>query len=102
MPFGSATAAVQEMVPASMRATFSALFLFVVNIIGLTGGPSMVGVLNDQLFHDDTQVHLSLGIAIVFGTSLSALLLYRGLIPFASAVENARFVNSRIVIPEVP
>ena len=102
MPFGSATAAMQEMVPASMRATFSALFLFVVNIIGLTGGPSMVGVLNDQLFHDDTQVHLSLGIAIVFGTSLSALLLYRGLIPFASAVENARFVNSRIVIPEVP
>lgn len=102
MPFGSATAAVQEMVPASMRATFSALFLFVVNIIGLTGGPSMVGVLNDQSFHDDTKVHLSLGIAIVFGTSLSALLLYRGLKPFASAVENARFVNSQIVIPEVP
>lgn len=102
MPYGSATAAVQEMVPAAMRATFSALFLFVVNIIGLTGGPSMVGVLNDRLFHDDSQVHLSLGIAIVFGTGLSALLLYRGLKPFARAVENARLVNSQINLPELP
>lgn len=86
MPYGSATAAVQEMIPPSMRATFSALFLFVVNLIGLTGGPSMVGLLTDKVFGDESKVHLSLAITLVFGTMVSALLLYRGLQAFGQMV----------------
>ncbi|MCU0338255.1 MAG: MFS transporter [Spirosomaceae bacterium] len=90
MPYGSATAAVQEMIPASMRATFSALFLFVVNLIGLTGGPSMVGLLNDRFFHDESKVHLSLAITMVFGCSISVFLLYKGLRAFGKTVAALR------------
>ena len=90
IPYGAATAAVQEMIPAPMRATFSALFLFVVNIIGLGGGPLMVGFLNDKLFHDPNQVHLSLAITLVFAFGLSCLLLYSGLKAFIQSTENAR------------
>lgn len=90
MPYGAATAAVQEMIPAPMRATFSALFLFVVNLLGLGGGPLMVGVLNDKLFHDPNQVHLSFAITLVMATGLSCLLLYIGLKPFVQSIENAK------------
>lgn len=89
-PFGAATAAVQEMTPAPMRATFSALFLFVVNLLGLGGGPVAVGFLNDKLFHDDNQVHLSLAITVVVATGLSCLLLYSGLKSFVRSIENAK------------
>lgn len=94
IPYGAATAAVQEMIPAPMRATFSALFLFVVNIIGLGGGPLMVGFLNDKLFHDPNQVHLSLAITLVFAFGLSCLLLYSGLKAFIQSTENARLAMS--------
>jgi len=90
MPYGAATAAVQEMIPAPMRATFSALFLFVVNLLGLGGGPLLVGVLNDKLFHDPNQVHLSLAITLVMAKGLSCLLLYIGLKPFVQSIENAK------------
>ena len=41
---------VQGLVPLRMRATASALLLFVVNLIGLGLGPLSVGVLNDYVF----------------------------------------------------
>jgi MFS family permease len=92
MPYGAATAAVQEMTPAPMRATFSALFLFVVNIIGLGGGPLMVGFLNDKFFHDPNQVHLSLAITLVLAFGISCVLLYSGLKAFVQSIENAKLM----------
>ncbi len=90
LPYGAATAALQEMVPASMRATFSAFFLFVVNIVGLGGGPLVVGFINDKVFGDPNQVHISLACTVLLGCSLSCLLLYRGLKPFIISTENAK------------
>ena len=90
IPYGAATAAVQEMIPAAMRATFSALFLFVVNLLGLGGGPLMVGFLNDRLFHDPNQVHFSVSITLVLAFGMSCLLLYSGLKPFIQSTENAK------------
>lgn len=86
-PFGSATAAIQEIVPNKMRAIFSAFFLFVVNIIGLGFGPLTVGFLNDSIFNDPNQIHYSIFIAQVIGCSLSALCLYLGLKPFIKSVD---------------
>jgi len=86
-PFGSATAAIQEIAPNKMRAIFSAFFLFVVNIIGLGFGPLIVGFLNDSIFNDPNQIHYSIFIAQVIGCSLSALCLYLGLKPFVRSVD---------------
>lgn len=94
LPYGAATAALQEMVPAPMRATFSAFFLFVVNIVGLGGGPLAVGFINDKVFGDPNMVHLSLACTVLLGCSLSCLLLYRGLKPFIRSTENARLAVS--------
>ncbi|MDF7820123.1 MFS transporter [Runella sp. MFBS21] len=90
LPYGAATAALQEMVPAPMRATFSAFFLFVVNIVGLGGGPLAVGFINDKIFGDTQQVHLSWAISVLIGCSLSCMLLFKGLKPFVRSIDNAK------------
>jgi MFS family permease len=86
-PFGSATAAIQEIVPNKMRAIFSAFFLFVVNIIGLGFGPLFVGLLNDKFFQDPNKIHFSIFITQIIGCALSAILLYIGLKPFVKSVD---------------
>ena len=86
-PYGSATAAIQEIVPNKMRAVFSAFFLFVVNIVGLGFGPLMVGFLNDKIFGDPNQIHYSIFITEFLGCALSALCLYLGQKPFIRSVE---------------
>jgi MFS family permease len=85
-PYGSATAAIQEIAPNNMRAIFSAFFLFVVNIIGLGLGPLSVGVLNDLVFHDPLKIHQSIFITQFTGSLISAALLYIGLKPFTKSV----------------
>lgn len=86
-PYGSATAAIQEIVPNKMRAIFSAFFLFVVNIIGLGFGPLTVGLLNDAVYNDPNKIHYSIFITQLLGYSLSALSLYLGLKPFVRSVD---------------
>jgi len=46
---GPTVAIVQELVPPSMRSMASAVFLFIVTIIGLGAGPQVVGILNDWI-----------------------------------------------------
>ncbi len=89
-PYGSATAAIQEIVPNKMRAIFSAFFLFVVNIVGLGFGPLTVGFLNDKVFGDPNMVHYSLFITQLFGSVLSVSCLYLGQKPFVNSVEYLR------------
>ncbi len=86
-PYGSATAAIQEIAPNNMRAIFSAFFLFVVNIIGLGLGPLSVGLLNDRFFHDPLKIHQSIFITQFTGCLVSAALLYIGLKPFIKSVD---------------
>ena len=45
---GPVTTAVQHLVPAPMRATASASFLLINNLIGLGAGPMLIGFLSDQ------------------------------------------------------
>ena len=46
---GPVTSAIQHLVPASMRTTTSAIFLFINNLIGLGLGTTLIGLLSDAL-----------------------------------------------------
>jgi MFS family permease len=50
MPFGVAPAAIQEMMPNNLRGQASAIYLFVVNLIGLAVGPLVLALMTDYLF----------------------------------------------------
>lgn len=57
---GAAPASVQGLVPESLRGQASAVYLFVVNLIGLGIGPTAVALLTDRLFADDQAVGFSM------------------------------------------
>ena len=82
LPYGAATAALQVLIPANMRGTFSAFYLFVINLIGLGCGPLLVGLINDKVFGTPNTIMLSLSISVLICSCLSAIILYRGLKPF--------------------
>jgi MFS family permease len=60
MPWGAAAAAIQEAVPNQMRGQAAAVFLFVINLVGLGLGPQVLPLVTDYVFRDETQIHLSL------------------------------------------
>ena len=82
VPFGVAPAAIQQMMPTSMRSQASALYLFVINLIGMGLGPWVVAALNDTLFGDPKAIGLSLLIVGVFSFLCAAVLLFLGLKPY--------------------
>lgn len=83
LPYGAATAALQEIIPANMRGTFSAFYLFVINLIGLGCGPLLVGLINDRVFGTPQTIMLAMSISLLVSSCLSAIVLYRGLKSFA-------------------
>ena len=66
--------AVNQVTPNQYRAQVSAVYLFVVNALGLGVGPTLVPLLNDHLFHDPQKIRYSL-IIVVFCSAVSAIAL---------------------------
>lgn len=74
-PMGASTTAVQELMPNQVRALASAIFLFLINMIGMGLGPSFVAVFTDYVFHDESAIRYSLSALFVTGGAF-ALLFY--------------------------
>lgn len=77
--FGAAAAALQLITPNDMRGQVSAVYLFVINLVGIGLGPFLVGAVTDHVFRDPLAVGNS--IALVAGTAapLAAVALWAGL-----------------------
>lgn len=87
MPFGVAPAAIQEIMPNAMRGQASALYLFVITLIGLGIGPTAVALVTDFVFADDNALRYSLLIVTALAVLSSIILLARGLAPYRDSVE---------------
>ena len=86
MPFGVAPAAIQEIMPNSMRGQASAIYLFVITLIGLGIGPTAVALVTDYGFGDDQALRYSLLIVTALAVFSSILLLSQGLKPYRESV----------------
>jgi predicted MFS family arabinose efflux permease len=64
LPMGISAAALQRIFPNQVRGVVSALYLFVLNIGGLSLGPLLPGVFNDYLFHNGRMIGYSLSITM--------------------------------------
>ncbi|HXG27477.1 MAG TPA: MFS transporter [Nevskiales bacterium] len=96
MPFGVAPAAVQEMMPNDMRGQASAVYLFVVNLIGLGVGPTAVALATDYVFRNDAAVGYSLLLVGSVAQAGALLLLWAGLAPYRRTLANLRdWLDSR-------
>lgn len=79
MPFGLAPAAIQQLLPNKMRGQASAIYLFVINLIGLGLGPTIIALLTEDVFQDKKAIHLSLLIVGVAAHISATLLLWLAL-----------------------
>lgn len=74
-PMGASTSAIQQLMPNQVRALASSIFLFLINIIGLGGGPFLVGFFTDTIFQDEKAIRYSLAATIAIG-GIGAILFY--------------------------
>ena len=74
-PMGASTTAIQEMMPNQVRALASAIFLFVINMIGLGLGPYIVAFFTDSVFKDEKAIRFSLVALFIIGGGLACYIL---------------------------
>jgi MFS family permease len=85
MHWGIAPAAIQEIMPNQMRGQASALYLFVINLIGLGLGPMTLALVTDFVFQNDQQIHLSLVLTTTAATLLAIVCLAMSLSRFRAS-----------------
>ena len=81
-PFGAAAAGLQSITPNQMRAQISAMYLFIVNLIGIGAGPTVTALITDYVFKDDQAVRYSMSAVSAVGSLGAVLILWIGLRPF--------------------
>jgi len=96
-PWGAATAALQIITPNRMRAMVSALFLFLVNLVGIGIAATVIAMIKDVFFGYDEAINYAIAIAVGVVAPVSAFLLYRGLAPYRAAAADiaAQVANRR-------
>jgi len=68
---GISAAAIQELLPNQVRAFASSIFLFVLNLVALGAGPTLVASCTDFIFKDEGALKYSLAILLFIGGSFS-------------------------------
>jgi len=95
-PWGPASAAAAEIVPASIRTQGAALYFFVLNLVSGALGPTAVAFVTDDVFHDPQALRYSLAIVNGIGMTLTIALLASGMAAYrvtARRVATARLIN---------
>ena len=80
-PMGASTTAIQELMPNQVRALSSAIFLFLINMIGLGCGPYLVAFFTDSVFQDEKAIRFSLVALFIVGGAFAVFFYaigYRG------------------------
>jgi len=90
MPFGAAAAAIQELVPPRMRGQASAIYLFIISLIGLGLGPTAVAVVTEFGFGDDQALRWSLLITAVVALAIAMLVLQSGRAAYRNTLATLR------------
>lgn len=95
MPFGAAPAGLQEIVPPSMRAQASSIYLFVLSMVGLGCGPTAVALVTDYVFRDDLAVGQSLLYVGVTSQVVAAAILWFGVSAYRESFARQRAEETR-------
>jgi len=87
MPTCLIPAAILEVVPNAMRGQATAVYLLIVNMIGLGIGPTAIALVTDRVFRFDAAVRYSLLIVPVGATLLAGMLFLIGLRSYNSSLD---------------
>jgi MFS family permease len=95
LPWGAASAAAAEIVPADMRAQGVALFYFVTNLVSFALGPWAVAAITQYAFGYDAAVRYSLVTVNVLGMAGAITLLLLALPAFRRTIADRGMMNQR-------
>ncbi len=84
---GPQNAAIQVVTPNEMRGQFSALAIFMVNVMGFGLGPTLIATLTDHVFGSEADLRYAMSTAAIVLGPLAAFTLWRGLKPYGAMVE---------------
>lgn len=98
-PLATSAAALQWMAPNQMRAQVTALFFLFMNLLGITGGATLVALCTDYVFRDDAAVGFSMSIIASAAGIGGGIVLLWGLKHFRATV---REVSGRAAPAESP
>ena len=90
MPFGAAPAAIVAIVPNQMRGQTAAVYLFIVNLIGLGIGPTAVALVTDYVFANDLALKWSMLIVGTVANIMAIAFLAAGLKPYRETLQRLR------------
>ena len=83
-PFGLAPAAIQSVTPNEMRGVASALYLFIMNLLGLGLGPTVVALVTDYVLQDESQLGISISIVCAVLGPAALVFFHRARNPYLS------------------
>lgn len=83
-------AAIQVVTPNQMRGQVTALYLFVLNILGFGFGPTFIALFTQYLFHDDAMLRYAMALATAILSPLALIVMWAGMKPYGRAVARAR------------
>jgi len=84
-----AFAALQLVTPVKLRAQVVALYYFVVTIVSIVGGATIVALFTDYLFRAEAAIGYSISLTAILLGPLATLLLWISLKPFARMAQDA-------------
>lgn len=76
-PFGAASSAIQLVTPNQFRARVSAIYLLVINIIGIGLGATAASAISDYLIGDDKRIGDGVSLVALVSAPLAGLLFWR-------------------------
>jgi MFS family permease len=88
-PIALAISALQQITPNEMRGQVSAVYLLILNFLGIGFGPTLVALITDYGFGDDMALRYSMAIVGAGASVSSILLLAIGTKPFRDSLKRA-------------
>ena len=89
IPTATAAAALMMIVPNQMRAQTTAVYYFVINVLGLTVGPLVVALVTDNVFADESMLRYSLAIVCAAAGVPALVLLFLNIRHYRASVIEA-------------
>ena len=86
---GTSVAVIQEITPPTMRAQMSAIFIFIVNLLGLGFGPSIVAWVTQYIFQEDKAVGYSLALVSFMALFISMICIWSSQKAYKESVKKA-------------
>ena len=86
-PWGVASTAAAETVPAAMRSQGAAFFYLILNLVSFAVGPWAVGAITDYVFGADSALRYALAVVNVIGMGVAIVLFVSGMEAYRRTVE---------------